>query len=233
MPRLLLFALLVGCSAPTEPTIATAASLRRAAPELVAAFGGDIALTYGASGTLRMQVEAGAPIDGVLFASQAPVDRLVARGLASNPRVVATNSLALIAPADRPGSWTFATLDQLPAGARFAVGDPGAVPAGRYARDLLKELGSWDSLQDRLVVGGDVSMVLALARRGEVEAAVVYGTEVIGIDGVRVLDRWTGAPRPVVVAASTSDSAEARRFLDFVASDAGQAILRSHGFGAP
>ena len=113
------------------------------------------------------------------------------------------------------------------------MGEPGAVPAGRYARDVLKGLGTWDQLQDRVVVGGDVSMVLALARRGEVDAAVVYGTDVAGIDGIKVLDRWTGPPRPVVVSATTSESPTARRFFDFVASAPGQAVLREHGFGPP
>ena len=233
MLRLLLFVLLFGCSAPPDATIAAAASLRRVLPDLVTAFGDEIAVTYGASGTLRMQVEAGAPVDGVLFASQDPVDRLVKAGLATTPRVVATNDLILIAPADSAGAWTFRTLNELPPRARIAVGEPSAVPAGRYAREVLTGLGSWPGLQDQLVVGGDVSMVLALARRGEVEAAVVYGTEVIGIEGVRVLDRWTGASRPVVVAAATSQSETAGRFLDFVASERGQAILREHGFGPP
>lgn len=206
------------------------------APELVLAWGGDVAVTYGASGTLRRQVEGGAPIDAVMFASAAPVDSLIEQQLVdpTTRRRVATNALVLIGQPSTKVTW--ATLPELPADQKLAVGDPGAVPAGRYAREALQGLGTWDGLQDRIVYAGDVAMVLAYARRGEVAAAVVYSTDVRGIEDVAILDRasWPGAPTPEVLVAATVGSApSARDFLDFVASPAGQAILQRHGFGPP
>ncbi len=251
-----LLLLLAGCQAapghseataqqeePVDVTLAAAASLRRVMPELASAWSADrpgvrVQVSYGSSGTLRQQVEAGAPIDAVLFAAAAPVDRLVADGHvhAASQRVVATNDLVLIAPADSTEAWTFETLTQLPATEKLAIGEPATVPAGRYAKQALEGLGSWDALKDRTVFGGDVAMVLAYAKRGEVAAAVVYGTEVV--PGVRVLDRadWDGAPGPVVSVGTTTEGeqqAHAVAFLDFVAGAEGQAILKKHGFGAP
>lgn len=236
-PLLLLLVLLIGCSggpAPDSPTVAAAASLRTVMPALIDGFGGDVTVTYGGSGTLRQQVEGGAPIDVVLFAAPAPVDSLISKQLADPAtRVrVATNDLVLIGPTDAK-DLTFETLGSLAAGERIAVGEPGAVPAGRYTKEALTRLGTWGTLQPRIVFAGDVAAVLAYARRGEVGAAAVYRTDAAGIDDVRVLDvaDWEGAPRPEVVGAAVSDSARGRAFLQFVASPAGAAILERFGFG--
>ncbi len=239
------------CSRPPPPTaeltLAAAASLRAVLPELSRAFqaahpASHVTATFGASGDLKRQVEAGAPVDAVLFAAARPVDDLAAAGRVdpATRRVVATNVLVLIGPRGaRPV--TFATLDTLPPGERIAIGDPGAVPAGEYARTWLKALGKWDALQGRLVLGGDVSAVLTYARRGEVAAAVVYRTETRGIDDVVILDEARStpslaAPRPEVVGAVVTGAraaAEAGAFLAFVASPDGQRILADFGFGSP
>lgn len=227
-----------------EPTIAAAASLRRVVPRLAEAFsrqprGRKVRAAYGASGDLRKRLEDGAPFDAVMLASATPVDALIASGHveAASRRVVATNDLVLIAPAARPSKLTFATIDQLPRGERIAIGEPGAVPAGQYARQAFERLGKWSALEGRVVLAGDVGAVLAYARRGEVAAAVVYGTELAGVDDVVVLDRargaWAPAPEVVVGVVAAGRHAEpARAFLELVAGPAGQAILRDHGFGA-
>lgn len=235
----------VGCQARVRVpvTLAVAASLRKVVPALIAAFlaqqpGANIRAAYGASGDLRKRVKDGAPVDAVLLASGQPVDDLIAAGyvVADSRKVVAGNQLVLIAKTKRP--LTFQTLAQLPADEKLALGDPGSVPAGRYARDMLKRLGQWQALDKRLVLAGDVSAVLAYARRGEVAAAIVYATEVRGIDDVVVLDRARGAwaPQPEVVVGLVKDGThqeQARAFLAFVASARGQAIFADHGFGAP
>lgn len=224
----LLALLLVGCAGEPLPMLAAAASLREVVPELVAASGEELAVTYGGSGTLRMQVEAGAPVDGVLLASREPVEALVEAGHVVEPRVVATNRLVLVA--SEPSTLTFEALGQAE---RVAIGDPRSVPAGAYAEVVLRAAGSWEALQGRLVHGGDVSMVLAYARRGEVDAAVVYETDVRGIGDVVVLDR-ADTPRAEVVGALAPDAAPAVvRFLDFVVAPEGRAILGAHGFGLP
>jgi len=244
--RLLLVMLLLvsaGCApspeaeAPDPPTIAAAASLRNVMPDLVAAWGDRATVTYGGSGTLRRQVEAGAPIDVVVFAAAAPVDALIEKHLAdaASREVLASNELVLVGPRDQASELTWATLGDLPADAKLAVGEPAAVPAGDYAKQALEGLGSWDGLKDRVVFAGDVAMVLAYARRGEVAAAAVYATDVAGVEDLSVLDRatWEGAPRPEVVAASVSSSDRGRAFLTFLATPAARAVFQKHGFGPP
>lgn len=238
----------LGCGRESQPEtrvyLATAASLRVVMPDLVTGFGarhpGIVVLpTYGSSGELRKQVEGGAPIDGVIFASAGPVDGLIQSGLvdAGSRRVVATNQLVLIGPKDtNTKNITFATLSSLPADEKLAVGDPGAVPAGQYARDALQKLGVWESLKGRLVLGSDVAAVLAYARRGEVAAAIVYKTDIQGLTDVVLFDEAKGdwAPRAEVVIGIVKGSkgeGTARLFFDFMASADGRRILAERGFG--
>jgi molybdate transport system substrate-binding protein len=243
-------ALALGCSKPgkehaseTEVMFAVAASLRNVMPELAKVYadkhpGTRIAATYGASGDLQKQVEGGAPIDGVIFASAKPVGALIRAGRvdSASQKTLAQNRLVLIGPkGSKP--LTFITLESLPAKEKIAIGDPGAVPAGQYARDYLQKLGKWSAIQDKMVFGGDVAAVLAYARRGEVAAAIVYKTEVRGIDDVTVFDE-TGADAPRIevvgaVVSGTRAGSVASSFLAFMASPEGQEIMESFGFEPP
>lgn len=235
----------VSAHAEDQPlSIGAAMSLRNVMPKLTDAFrardkGAPVQANYGASGALRQQVEGGAPIDAVVFADAATIDALIKSGHAEEKtrRVVASNTLVLIGPKDAHPI-RFDTIDTLPAGEKIAIGEPGAVPAGRYAKEAFEKLGKWDKLSGRLVYGGDVGAVLNYARRGEVAAAVVYRTDVIGIVDVIVLDQGSGdwAPKAQVVAAAVKGSKNAQRgaaFVEFLGSADGQKLFREHGFGPP
>jgi molybdate transport system substrate-binding protein len=241
---------LVACTKPraaandTEVLVAAATSLRKVMPALGEAFsaahpGTRVVATFGASGDLCKQVEGGAKVDLVLFAAADPVDRLIRGGHvdAATRRVVATNELILIGPRGGP-ALTFRGLDALPRGERLAIGEPSAVPAGKYAQEALVALGLWSKLEGRVVHGGNVAAVLAYVERGEVPAAIVYRTEIEGVKGVQVLDVAKGewAPRPEVVAGVAENGrarGEVAGFLNFVASADGRRIFAAHGFGLP
>ncbi|UQA58903.1 molybdate ABC transporter substrate-binding protein [Polyangium aurulentum] len=227
-----------------EVVVAAATSLRKVVPALADAFstahpGARVVVTYGASGEICKQVEGGAGIDLVLLAAADPVDRLIRGGHvdAASRRVVATNELVLVGRAGGP-RLTFATLDVLPAGERLAIGDPGAVPAGGYAREALGKLGLWTKLEGRMVLGGNVAAVLAYVERGEAPVGIVYRTEAEGAKGIEVLDvaRGEWAPRPEVVGGMVKSGrgrARAATLLDFVTSPEGQRLLVQYGFGPP
>lgn len=237
-----LVATLAACGQSRAPglTIAAASSLRTVLPDLIAAApagGLQVHATYAASGILRQQVAAGAPIDLMIFAADQPIDRLIQTGFADpeTRTVVATNQLVLISPRNAP-PMTFDGLPNLPPASRLAIGDPRTVPVGQYARQALVRLHLWDRLRPQLVYGANVAAVLAYARRGEVEGAFVYATDARAAPDVLVTDRAHGdwAPSPLVVAALRPRAPEAaHRFLGFLLAERGQAILRSKGFGPP
>ncbi len=239
MKLVALLLVLVACGRePTHVSVGVAASLRHAMPELVEQYrkssGIPIDVTYGASDVLAEQVERGAALDALVLADAGALDALIAANsiTAASRRVVATNRIVLIGPAD--SRLTFASLLSLPDDAKIAIGDPATVPAGRYAQRYLETLGEWDALQPHLVFGGDVAGVLALAKQGRARVAVVYRTDARGAAPLVVLDEPADAPTTSVVAGIATHSrhaAAARAFGDFLLSTDGQQILARHGFG--
>ena len=182
---------------------------------------------------LEDKVERGAGLDAVVFAEDAALEVLIQRGHVprESKRSVASTTLVLVGPEGTNA--TFPTLGSLPDGAKVAVGDPVTVPAGRYARQYLQQLGVWDAIQPRLVYGGDVAGVLAHAQRGSAHVAIVYRTDAARGAPLVILDEPGDAPVVRIVAgvaARSRSAARARAFLEFLASAEGRAIFARHGF---
>ncbi len=226
--------LLAACSGEQPMTVAAASSLREVLPELVTLHsertGEPVRVTYGGSGALAAQVRAGAPVGVVVFAGQAPLDGLVGDGLIQGtPEVVATNTLVLVG-ADNAIRVGFSDLHQL---SHIAIADPDVAPVGAYARQVLQHYGHWDEIAAKAVAVPDVAASLALVRRGEVQAAVVYGTDARLAPELFV---WEEDPLvdeqvPVVVAAGVP--AGPSTFVQTLTSEAGRSVWTSHGFAVP
>lgn len=145
-------------------------------------------LSFASSGVVAHQIQEGAPADVVILADEGWMDRLqAANAVAADSRVdLLGNSLVLIAASDAkvPGD-PFAWLRAIDG--RLAVGDPGSVPAGAYARTWLMQKGLWDGLQARIVTAADVRAVRTFVQRGEAALGVVYKSDAVDAPGVRVV----------------------------------------------
>ena len=238
----LVFLVLAGCS-PTPSsrpedtvTVFAAASLTDALTEIAADYeranGSHVRLSFAASGALARQVQAGAPADVVILADPVWMDRLAAAGRLGPQRFdLLANDLVVIAPAEAAVSEDpFATL---PAGSRVAIGDPESVPAGAYARTWLQATGRWEAVRERLVFAADVRGVRAFVARHEAALGVVYRSDVVGQDEVRIVLEPPPPEQPAILypAAETADGgAEGRAFLDHLRTPRAAAIFRRHGF---
>jgi molybdate transport system substrate-binding protein len=225
---------------PARVHVGAAASLRHAMPELVEQYraesGSAVDVTYGASDMLANEIERGAALDAVVLADGGELDRLIGTNTiaAASRRPIAANTIVLVGPA--ASQLTFQSLGTLPEGSKLAVGDPTTVPAGRYAREYLVRLGTWAALQPQLVFGGDVAGVLALAKQGRAQLAIVYRTDARTAAPLAILDEPADAPVASIVAGIATHSthaASARGFVQFLASPRGQQILARHGFAPP
>ena len=97
-----LILLVSGCGETPPSTLGAAASLREVMPKLMERFERETGLdpprvTYGASGSLARQLEAEAPMEGLILASRTLQDSLAAKGCveADSLRTLATNRLVL------------------------------------------------------------------------------------------------------------------------------------------
>lgn len=221
-------------------TLSVAASLKDSIAEAQAAYKQghpevDFRDNFGASGTLAGQIEQGAPVDVFFSAADKPMDDLEHKGLvaAGTRRTLLHNSLVLIAPR---GS-QLKDFEGLTGRSvrNIALGDPASVPAGQYGRQTLTSLHLFDPLKSKFVFGKDVRQVLTYVETGDADAGLVYATDALISTRVRVVaSAPESAHDPIVYPAAVIKGGHnedaARKFVDYLASPAAQAIFQKHGF---
>jgi len=229
-----------------EVTVLAAASLTEAFDDLATQFEAanpsvEITVSYGGSGALATQIIEGAPADVFASAAEPPMQQVVDAGLATDPQVFATNTLELVVPAGNPAGVT--GLDDLAnPDLRIALCDE-SVPCGAASAKLLANEGvtaAPDTLES------DVKAVLTKVSLGEVDAALVYRTDVQSagdqVEGIEVPAAADVVNRYPIAAITGADSgndasdaqgAAAAAFIAFIAGDAGRETLDSYGFGTP
>jgi molybdate transport system substrate-binding protein len=243
-----LAAALAGCGgdgpAPTGSgplLVSAAASLSGPLQSLAVSFARDAGLpaprfNFGSSGLLRYQIQLGAPADVVLVAGARPMDALQRAGLLlpGSRRDLLGNRLVLVVPERVPRRpLGFAGLAG-PGVGRIAIGD-GTVPAGDYARQVLAHHGLTDAVAPKLVPLGSVRAVARAVAAGDADAGMVYRSDAVQLDGLRVVAtapaashapiRYTGA-----VLRTSRRPRQAEAYLRSLLTPAARALFRRDGF---
>ncbi len=139
-----------------------------------------VIFSFAASGELEKQIEAGAPVDVLASAGKKEMDQLQAKQLIDQVTRAdfARDIFVLVVPTDaKLELHSFADLER-PSVKRLAIGNPRTVPAGQYAQQLLHKIQLWPKLESRLVLAENVRQLLDYVVREEVEAGIVYATDV-------------------------------------------------------
>lgn len=197
-----------------------------------------ISVNYASSGDLQSQIENGAPCDIFLSAAQTQMDTLCEQDLiAIDTRSdFLTNEAVLVVPSDSATAiQSFSDL-ATDAVSRVSIGNPDSVPAGQYAQTILTNLGIWDSIYAKAVLGSDVRQVLAWCETGEVDAGIVYATDAAITDGVKMVcaapsDSCDPVVYPVALTKSGVENTAAVDFLAYCKTEEAGGIAESYGFG--
>ena len=214
--------------------VMAAASLQPVLTAFLEAHGGEIdgdrlVPVFASSGTLARQISQGAPADLFLSANPRWADWLV-EDLGLSPDRTADlleNRLVLVVPAADSSPRTL--LDFAGAG-RLMLGDPAHVPAGHYAKQALTALKLWDGLTLRLVFGSNVRTAVAFVERGEVDGAIVYRSDAVGSDRLRIAEEIDSGLHDPVVYRAVLLSDRARGLLAALQSADAAAMFRRYGF---
>ena len=228
-------------AAAAEMTVSAAASLTDAFTELKGLFEQQnkkltVNTNFAASNPLLKQLQEGAPVDLFATADQATMDK-AAEAKVIDPatrKTFALNDLVLIVPKDAKKPADLADLKNFK---RIALGNPESVPAGRYTQAALTTAGLWESLAPQYIHGESVRQVLDYVAKGEVDAGFVYRTDALKMaDKVEVVMNVEGhdpVSYPIAVATTGKNAKMGQKFLDFVLSEEGQAVLGKYGFSKP
>jgi molybdate transport system substrate-binding protein len=198
-----------------------------------------IAANYGASGTLEIQIEQGAPVDIFLSAAPKQMDALETKALlvGGTRRDLLRNEVVLIVPKD--SSAPISSFQDLARAdvKQVALGEPVTVPAGQYAKEVLTSLGIYDAVNSKAILGKDVRQVLTYVETGNVDAGIVYATDAMSSAKVKVVATAPAKSHspviyPAAVIKASKNPTAARAFLDFLAGPRGLAIFQKYGFTA-
>lgn len=196
--------------------------------------GTTVKFSFAASSELATQITSGAPADVFASASPSTMDQVVQAGAAAgDPVVFVRNRLQIAVPAGNPAGVTgladFATKDL-----KVALCAP-EVPCGDAAGRAFEAAGvtpAPDTLEP------DVKAVLSKVSLGEVDAALVYRTDVIAagdqVEGIDFPEAGDAVnDYPIVVLADAPNTEGATAFVGLVGSPKGKAVLQKAGFEQP
>jgi molybdate transport system substrate-binding protein len=200
--------------------------------------GKHVTLAFAASSALARQIEASSGADMFISADSEWMDYLDNKGLMKHEtrRNLLGNRLVLIAPANARVTLKIAPHFDLAlalGSGRLAVADPDSVPAGKYARQALTSLGVWSSVADRLAGAENVRVALAYVARGEAPLGIVYTTDALSEQKVRIVDTFPDNTHlPIVYPAALTKDAkpDAAAFLTFLSSPDASAVFAKAGF---
>lgn len=245
-----MFTLLLGCTAnsenqaKTELIVSAAASMTDVLTRLGQAYEEDhenieIKYNFGSSGALAQQIKQGAPVDVFISAAEEQMEQLINGDLVDRNQTkdLVGNRLVLIVPSSSPASVDSPkdlTSSQVK---NIAVGQPSYVPAGFYAYQALTSLQLWDRIQGKIVFAKDVRQVLTYVESGNAEAGMVYQTDALSSEKVRIaaeIDPAAHSPivYPVGIVKSAKYPLEAKQFYDYLGSADAIEMFEEYGFSS-
>lgn len=230
-----------GSAKTIELTVSAAASLADALEEIKGLYqqeAENVKITYNfaSSGTLQQQIEQGAPVDIFFSAATRQMDALEEKGLLleGTYEKLLENKIVLAVPENASRDLKFEALGDAEV-ERIAIGDPGSVPAGQYAQEVLTNIKLWEAVEAKAVFARDVREVLTWVEQGEVDAGIVYRTDAQISSKVRIA---SSAPEgshkailyPVAVIKDSKEVEAAKAFVAFFKTPEVQKIFEKYGF---
>ncbi|MGW4116026.1 molybdate ABC transporter substrate-binding protein [Actinosynnema sp. NPDC004786] len=220
-------------------TVFAAASLTETFTELGRDFeaahpGTAVKFNFAGSSALARQINQGAPADVFASASPANMRQVTDTGaVTATPTTFVRNELRIVVPRGNPAGIT-GLADFGEAETKIALCAE-QVPCGAAAKKAFEAAGVTprpDTLEQ------DVKAVLTKVRLGEVDAALVYATDVEAagdeVEGIGFPEADKAVnDYPIAPLAKAPNAAGARAFVDHVLSDRGRAVLTEAGFLAP
>lgn len=225
-------------------TVFAAASLTNALQDIATEYQKgkevEVVSSFASSSTLARQIEQGAPADMFISADQQWMDYAIDKQqMVKDTRyTLLGNELVLIAA--KSAKQDKITINQqtdwakLLNGGRLSVGDPDHVPAGLYAKEALQNLGAWTTLEPQLARANNVRSAMAMVEREEAPLGIVYGSDAVASDKVKVIaifpeDSHKPVEYPMAIVKDHQTPA-VTAFYDYLKSPQAAAIFERYGF---
>jgi molybdate transport system substrate-binding protein len=229
-----------------ELTVAVAANVQYAFEEIKDAFesqtGIGVKEVVGSSGKLAVQIENGASFDVFLSADTEYPQALHDKGLTyGEPKIYAYGALVL---------WTARTIDLSkglalladPSVNKIAIASPKTAPYGRQAVRAMEHEKIYEQVKHKLVYGESIAQVNQFifsqaAEIGITAKSSVFAPSMKGQGTWAEVDKNIYEPiaqgAVVLKHASENNVQDAQKFMDFIFSNDGRAVLEKYGYVLP
>ncbi|WP_332631433.1 molybdate ABC transporter substrate-binding protein [Halalkalibacter flavus] len=195
----------------------------------------NVTFNFGSSGALQQQIIQGAPVDIFFSAAQDKFEELVEQGFI-NEEVgfdLVGNQIVLVTTIDNEQIQSF---DDLKEHAQtISIGTPESVPAGKYAKEMLENVGLWNEIENKIVFAKDVRQVLTYVETGNVDAGIVYLTDALISSKVNIVtEAEEGTHEPIIYPLGVINESEKRNesmiFYEYLQSEKSLKIFEEYGF---
>ncbi|WP_195216031.1 molybdate ABC transporter substrate-binding protein [Anaerococcus vaginalis] len=218
-----------------------AASMTEALEELKAEFEKEnpnlnLTFNFDSSGTLKTQIDSGADCDVFVSAAQKQMDELEKEDkIDKDTRFdLLENEVTLaVAKGNEKGIKDFKDLEKDDV-EKIALGNSD-VPVGQYSEEILKNLGIWDKIQDKVTLGSNVKEVTSWVSEKAADCGIVYKTDAktAGLETVAVADDSMLKNKVIYPAAllkNSKNSEEGKKYLEFLKGKKASEVLDKYGF---
>ena len=149
-------------------------------------------VTFASSAELEKRVAKGAPVDLLITDRPRWKDALAAYGITPTGKTseIRGNGLVFVTRKNSPiqlGIPLGLHITKNLKGRTITIGEPDDVPAGSYAREALSQLELWEALMPNFLFARDVREALTLVERGQADVGIVYATDALISDRVKVI----------------------------------------------
>ncbi|MBC2857188.1 molybdate ABC transporter substrate-binding protein [Cetobacterium sp. 2A] len=184
---------------------------------------------FGASGSLRMQIENGAPVDIVMFADTKNVNKLKEQDIIASDDIIQViyNSITLIGykPLNNIGELN---------GKLIALGQPELVPLGDYSKEYLENVGLFEDIKTNIIFTKDAKAVFNYVEQGEVDYGIIYGNEIKNLKNSKIIleldnDKYT-KPKYSFAILKENKNLTNEKFFKFLQSNQAKIIYTKNGF---
>ena len=197
-----------------------------------------LAVSFGSSGRLFAQITNGAPFDVFLSADEAKADAVVNSGLAlARPRNYATGRVVLWSPNPKFSVMDLNSLED-PFVTKIAIANPRLAPYGLAAQQALENLGLYQGIEGKLVMGENIAQAYQFAYTGSAQLGFVALSQVLGIaasDEYWIVPENLHQPiqQAAVLLTRARNNKAAIEFFDYLASPAGAELIVGFGYSVP
>lgn len=203
--------------------------------EFTARTGIRVRFNFGATADLAKQIENDAPFDVFASADVEHVEELGGKGLLTpgTNKLYARGRLVLWIPTG--SNLTLNRIEDLarPEVELISIAKPDLAPYGRATVEALRALNLWTQIEPKIIYGQNVSQAKQYAATGNAEVAFIPLSLVKTGEG-RIIEVDERLHQPIdqaiAVIKDSHQQQAAQRFLTFVLSSEGQAMLERYGY---